>query len=203
MRVRLRPAPTRLEMRMLYPRPHDHTRWKDHLIRVEETIEMGKQLLGGDVCTDTRPPIVADLSCGDAAIARALGTVHSSRPDGTSKLILGDFASGYYYVGPIEKTIHEIPVPVDLFILSETLEHLDDPELVLREIRLYSRMLLLSTPVDADPAEERATNPEHLWAWSAEDVDQMLDEAGWQIAQHRVLEHPAGGIYNFGLWGCR
>lgn len=188
---------------MLYPRPHDHTRWKDHLIRVEETIKLGKQLLGGDVFTDARFPVIADLSCGDAAIARGLGTVHSSKPGETSKLILGDFAPGYSLTGPIEQTIHEIPVSVDLFILSETLEHLEDPELVLREIRVRSRMLLLSTPVDADVEMEQATNPEHIWAWSAEDVSEMLTSAGWQIGLHKVLEHPAGGIYNFGLWSAR
>lgn len=181
---------------MLYPRPHDHTRWKDHLIRVEETIKMGEQLLGGDVFTDTRFPIIADLSCGDAAIARALTPT-------ARNLILGDFAPGYEIQGPIERTICDLHVPVDLFVLSETLEHLEDPEAVLREIRTRSRMLLLSTPVDADPAEERATNPEHLWAWSAEDVDQMLDEAGWHWRQHRVLEHPAGGVYSYGLWAAR
>lgn len=164
---------------------------------------MGRQLLGGDVFTDTRPPIIADLSCGDATIARGLGMVHSSMPGGTSNLILGDFAPGYPFTGPIERTIHEVLMPVDLFILSETLEHLEDPEIVLREIRTRSRMLLLSTPVDADVAMERATNPEHLWAWSVEDIDEMLVAAGWTVAQHRVLEHPAGGIYSYGLWGCR
>ena len=87
---------------------------------------------------------------------------------------------------------------VDLWILSETLEHLDDPELVLRLIRERAKALVLSTPVGADGD----TNPEHLWSWSADDVAEMLEAAGWTVQLHKVLEHPAGGIYSFGLWGC-
>lgn len=194
MRKRLRPALTPVELQLLYPQPHEHTRWPDHLIRVEETIALGRELLIGDVELDIYPPVVADLSCGDATIARALrGEMEGGQ------VILGDFAPGYDHVGPIEETLFNLSRPVDLFILSETLEHLEDPDKVLALIRTRARMLLLSTPVDAFDD----TNPEHLWAWDVEEVEEMLATAGWKIAQHRVLDHPAGGIYNFGLWGCR
>lgn len=186
MRLRLRAAPNDFEMMLLYPRPHVHTRWADHIIRVDETTRMAAMMLphGG---------WVADLSCGDAAIARSLAEMHDA------KLMLGDFARGYAHQGRIEETALNIPPDsVDLWILSETLEHLNDPELVLRLIRERARALVLSTPVDADGD----TNAEHLWSWSSDDVAEMLEATGWTVQLHKVLEHPAGGIYSFGLWGA-
>jgi len=185
--MRLREAPNDFEMMLLYPRPHVHTRWADHIIRVDETIRMAAELLphGGTV---------ADLSCGDAAIARSLEKTHGA------PLILGDYAPGYPIQGRIEETALSIrpDEPVDLWVLSETLEHLDDPERVLSLIRERARSLMLSTPVDEG---RDVGNAEHLWSWSADDVAEMLERTGWTVQLHKVLEHPAGGIYNFGLWG--
>lgn len=186
MRVRLRSAPNEMEMLLLYPRPHVHTRWADHIIRVDETILMAAAMLpqGGTV---------ADLSCGDAAIARSLAVSHGAR------LILGDFAAGYEHQGRIEDTIQRIaPESVDLWILSETLEHLDDPEAVLWEIRRRAKALVLSTPL----GETDRSNREHVWGWDCEEVGRMLEATGWTPGLHKVLEHPAGGIYSFQLWGC-
>lgn len=186
MRVRLRLAPNEMEMLLLYPRPHVHTRWADHIIRVDETILMAAAML-------PRGGTVADLSCGDAAIARALAASHGAR------VILGDFAAGYEYRGRIEETIQCIaPGSVDLWILSETLEHLDDPEAVLREIRSRAKALVLSTP----DGETGRSNREHVWGWDCEEVGRMLEATGWTPQLHKVLEHPAGGVYSFQLWGC-
>ena len=186
MRVRLRPAPGPKEMQALYPTPHDHTRWADHIIRVDQTIRMAEQLL-------PRGGTVADLSCGDAAIARSLEQTHGAHA------ILGDFAEGYEYCGRIEETALCIaPDAVDLWILSETLEHLDDPELVLELIRKRARRLILSTPA----GERGAGNPEHLWGWDCEDIGRMLAHTGWTPIDYKLLEHPAGGIYNFMIWAA-
>lgn len=189
MRVRLRPAPNAMEMALLYPRPHAHARWADHVIRVGETIRLAQALLpvGGTV---------ADLSCGDGAIAHGLL--------GARNLILGDFAPGWPIQGPIERTALDVARDsVDLWILSETLEHLDDPELVLRLVRARARRLVLSTPDGErpDPADARC-NPEHVWGWDCEEVGRMLEATGWTPLRRRVLEHPAGGMYSFQLWGC-
>lgn len=186
MRVRLRPAPNEMEMMLLYPRPHVHTRWADHIIRVDETTRMAAQLLphGGTV---------ADLSCGDATIAHSLEASHGAR------LILGDYAPGYPIQGRIEETVFHVE-HADLWVLSETLEHLDDPERVLGLIRERADRLVLSTP-DGEPGGIKP-NAEHIWSWSCHDVAEMLERTGWTAQLHKVLEHPAGGIYSFGLWGC-
>lgn len=186
MRKRLRPMPLTAELAQLYATPHDHTRWADHLFRVDITSAMAALILpkGGRV---------ADLSCGDATIAHRLERSHGAQ------LQLGDFAPGYALTGPIETTINRID-PVQLFILSETLEHLDDPDAVLRAIRPKTGQLLLSTP----DGETDDSNPEHVWGWDAETVEKMLRDAGFMPDVHTTVDtRPAGGIYSYQIWACR
>lgn len=178
MRIRLRPAYTLEQLRGIYPQPHDHTRWPDHLIRVDRTIELARKM--------GVPGVVADLSCGDAAIGRALAP---------ETLILGDFAPGYPITGPVEDTIELLP-HVGMYICSETVEHLDDPDMVLTQIRSKSDSLVLSTPL----AEFLPVNPEHYWGWDTDGVGDMLRGAGWEpVMQEDVLTPWA----SYQLWGCR
>jgi hypothetical protein len=183
-RVREAHAPEALER--IYAQPHKSALWADHRLRVAVTIQLA-EAIGGPA----KPATVADLSCGDAVIARAVAPYALAH--------LGDYAPGYRYQGPIEKTIGEIPA-VDLFICTETIEHLDQPDAVLGQIRRQARALVLSTPLEAwDDA-----NLEHYWAWDREAVEDMLTSAGWRVDVFASLDcRPAGGEYNYGIWGCR
>jgi hypothetical protein len=188
MRVRLRPAPSETELAELYPAPHDHTRWSDHIVRVDVTIALARNVMrpGGTV---------ADLSCGNAAIAKALAASHSVR------LRLGDYAPGYELTGPITQTIAKLGHrEADLFICSETIEHLDEPDLTLRLIRDKASMLILSTP----DGETDTGNPEHLWGWDTAAVRAMLAAARWEPAIYTSLDlRPAGFLYCYQIWVCR
>lgn len=183
-RKRLRPAYTDEQLRDLYRTPHDHRRWPDHHLRVGVTIEVARWMAGDGV------DAAADLSCGNGAILERV-------PAG--RHYFGDFAPGYDIRGPIEQTIVDLPC-VDLFVCSETIEHLNDPDLVLGRIRNRSRMLVLSTPVDAWDD----TNPEHYWAWGRSDVEDMLTAAGWRPHVYATADfRPMGLPYCFGIWGVR
>jgi hypothetical protein len=175
-------------MGQLYPRPHDHTHWWDHRVRVDVSVAMGLHLLGGE-------GVIADLSCGDAAIPRGISAAFGGR----ARLTLGDYAPGHEHVGPIEQTVERVK-HADLWVLSETLEHLDDPDAVLRAIRPRTSCLLLSTP----DGETDHSNPEHLWCWDSEEVSAMLAAAGFAPIMHNHLDlRPAGCVYAFQIWGCR
>lgn len=183
-RQRLRPAYTDRQLAQLYAVPHDHRRWPDHHLRVNVTIEVARWVAGEGV------QAAADLSCGNGAILQAT-------PADTRHF--GDFAPGYEFAGPIEKTITDLP-EVDVFICSETLEHVDDPDLVLAAIRAKAGTLVLSTPVDAWADD----NPEHYWAWSRDDVEQMLGAAGFTSLVFTAVDfRPMGLPYCFGVWAAR
>ncbi len=180
MRKRLRKKYSEEELKLVYSKPHEHHHWEDHKIRVQYTIEVAKQIEGVES--------VADLSAGDATIINAL--------DVTNKFI-GDYASKYEFEGPIEDTIHDIP-KVDLFICSETLEHVDDPEYVLSMIRSKTNKLILTTP----EGKFDDTNPEHYWAWNKEGIEELLIATGFTPVRYEKLELAEKYYYDYQIWVC-
>jgi hypothetical protein len=182
-RERLRPAYSDEVLGTYYATPHRHFDNPDHRLRVAITIAMARAL--GPVQS------VADLACGDAAVASAVNA---------PQRYLGDLGVGYPIHGPIESTIEAIP-HVDLFVCTETMEHLDDPDTVLKAIRGKSTTLLLSTPVGCF----HDTNPEHYWAWDREAVEAMAADAGFAPFTYASLDLTSYGPdhYEFGIWLCR
>lgn len=182
---RLRPKWSDEELARIYEKPHDHKIYgRGHGVRVEVTQNILK-----DMVREVGAMSAADLSCGNGAILGILSI----------KKYLGDYAPGYKYVGPLEKTIHEIP-KVDIYVCSETLEHLDDPGYGLKLIREKSKSLILSTPIEA----WGDTNQEHYWSYDREGVEELLKEAGWTPNIFLFLDTTVfGEPYKYGIWGCK
>ena len=182
MRQRLRPAYTDEELAKVYQVPHDHTQWSDHRLRVQMTIAFASWFK--DVKT------IADLSAGDATIINSLEA---------DTRYIGDFAPAYDFVGVVDDTLDEIP-KVDLFICSETIEHLDNPEATLAKIRAKTRYLIVTTPI----GESNDNNPQHYWGWDEAGVKELLVGAGFEPVIYSALhfENP-GLIYDYQLWGCK
>lgn len=183
----------------MYAVPHDHSRWPDHVMRVKATIDLGKDMLAARL---PRPQsvVIADLSCGDGTIARALSAyVARSLPDIPARVILGDLAPGWEMHGPVESTIEEL-THVDLIVCTETVEHLEDPDAVLRRMRAKAGLLILSTPDDETPG----INREHLWTWDQDGVREMLAAAWWQPFMSRTVtwEDGNGWKWAYQIWGC-
>jgi hypothetical protein len=193
MRQRLRPAHSSRRLAELYGRPYNcWDRGEDHIERVFATAGLVAGVAHRHGLTT-----LADLSCGDGMIARY---ARALAPE--LELYLGDLVPAEWpnqplgVVGPIEETLEVCP-QVDLFLCSETLEHLDDPERVLVGIRKRSRWLVCSTPLAAwsDP------NPEHYWAWDEAELHDMLTHSGWTPRTYATLQ-PAPDYYRFQLWAA-
>lgn len=185
MRVRLRQAHSAEELARIYATPHEHGRYGyGHGLRVQSTIPLARWL-----AIDGRCDTVVDLSCGDAVIAEAVPV---------QRRILGDFAPRYELTGPIEQTLNQVSASLrTLFICSETVEHLDDPDAVLAAIREKATRLILSTPI----GEVDQGNIEHYWGWDQEGVRLMLEQAGWTEAARIDVLLP--DTYSYQIWACR
>jgi hypothetical protein len=181
MRIRLRPAYTNVEMENIYPKPHNHAQFKDHIIRVKKSIDLLKAY--------SSYKSIADLSAGDATIINSLEA---------QKKYIGDYALGYELRGHIDDTIKKIPI-VDLFICSETLEHLDDPDSTLKAIRAKTKYLFISTP----KGEDNSNNDQHYWGWDDEDVKEMLINAGFDPVVYFLLELKKDYYYDYQMWICK
>lgn len=181
MRIRLREAYNKQQLKEVYSEPHQHFGWADHRLRVQMTIAFASWF--GNVNS------IADLSAGDAAIINAIPA--------TNKYI-GDFAPGYEFQGSIDETIDLIP-NVDLFICSETIEHLDNPEATLKKIRAKTRNLIVTTP----DSEINDGNPQHYWGWDSVGVRELLEGAGFKPVIFNTLQFQDPNlIYDYQFWGC-
>lgn len=178
-----------------YPDGYHTHQWGDHVQRVAASAEYIIDVIGQtDIVT------IGDLSCGDAGIPIRVGQHYSSA------LILGDlnpcFDAGVTIVGALPGTLEELPSGgVDLYICSETIEHVEDPDFLLAEIRRRAHRLFVSTPVD-EPVTYG--NLEHYWSWGTDDVELMLRSTGWTPIDHQVFTpdpRPEGG-YDFQMWVC-
>lgn len=189
MRNRQRPAWTPEQLATIYAGPHDHRVLGDgHTGRVDGLVRLGRE-----VWPD--PTFVADLSAGNGVIARGIGGAH---------ITLGDFAPHpeFQLHGPIEDLLDEID-PVDVFVCAETLEHLDDPDLVLRKIRVKANALVCSVPICETPYDD--LNGEHYWAFDRAGAEAMLRQAGWDPVLYEQVTAAPGSVkatYECGLWAC-
>lgn len=181
---RLRPSHSQEFLDKLYAEPHNHWLYgRGHGLRVKIT-----QVIAADVAREVQAQTVADLSCGNGDIARSLDLT----------MFLGDYASGYEYSGPLEDTLEQIP-EVSLYICSETLEHLNNPEKVLSTIRGKAKALVLTTPINAWEDD----NKEHYWAWDREGVESLLLKTGWSPNVFASLDSTVfKETYTYGIWGC-
>lgn len=179
---RVRPEWSDEELSKIYATPHNHVIYgRGHGERVASTVALARKHLPGNTLS------VADLSCGNAYIAKALAC---------PTMILGDYAPGYEYTGKLETNLALIP-DVDAYILSETLEHVNDPQLVLTLIRDKAKHLVLSTPLEC----WGDTNAEHYWAWDQAGVEELMTNAGWTVKAFDFVDSRTyGEPYLYGIW---
>lgn len=180
-RERCRPRYSDDELDEIYDRSWQlEPDWLDHVQRFDFTERLAVKLIND---TDRT---AADLSAGDGYWSRRL-------PD--LEWTLSDYVPAHQLFGPIEETIHQIS-PVDVFFCCETIEHLDDPDYILQQIRGKTKKLVLSTP----KKYEVDINPEHYWSWDDEAVKEMLIIAGFNPIEYLETTYQPG--YIFQIWGC-
>ena len=131
------------------------------------------------------PETIVDLSAGGGKIAKEIGRYFGVEP------FLSDLSYKYGYAmhGPMEDVIEHIP-DWDLWINTETVEHLEDPDYILRRGREKAKRMLLSTPT-LEKVERQAEG--HLWVWDRAGVERMCVAAGWRPVHFEQISL-------FGIW---
>lgn len=179
--------------RARYPQGYDHTVWPDHIERIRASVEfLSPWIRGRQIHT------AADLSCGD-------GTLIELLPWPVEVRARGDLVTAPYLdvVGPLPDTLDTLEGErTDLYLCSETIEHMADPDALLARIAEVADHLFLSTPVGEPPD---SGNLEHYWSWDPGDVRDMLLATGWQpMAYQRfrpVYQAPGDPHpYTFQFW---
>ena len=163
-----------------YEHHFSHRSHESHISRVEHTIKIGQGLIDR-VGIKT----IADFSAGDRAIVMGLA--------GYEEAWLSDYSDDGV---DILDRLREDTRTYDLFVCTETIEHVEQPWTLLEEIAKRTTWILLSTPLDEDPTEN---NWEHYWSFGADDVDDLLTQAGFDWSVVNVFK-PATGPYTYQIW---
>jgi hypothetical protein len=188
-----------------YQVKRDNYRFGDHVLRVQLT---------GALIAWFMPDTVMDPAAGDGTIVAA---AHRVRP--ISGAYLNDVSRpNFYFFGttmrpwlpdqldarclPIEDALSE-DRQFDLVVLTEILEHVEDPVSILRMARQRATCLVASSPLFADDGLID-WNPEHLWQFDAVGYEQMLKEGGWDPVTFIPISFTDPNYeYTFQLWGAK
>lgn len=200
MMKQLRPFRDEAVEREVYSRTYDHTRWQEHRNRVMFTAQVIRDYMVAQSALES-PYFIADLSAGDQVLALTAARMagHYIYPKNV-RLLTGDIAPGCMLTAPISQSISLLAdQSVDMFICSETLEHMQRPDWLLAEIRRVAKHAIISTPAwpDDQPDWSDEANEEHYWQWNTEALSMMLHEAGFTNLEFRLLpeEH-----YTYQIW---
>jgi len=176
----------------------DNNVWPDHQLRT---------LVTAGLIAWKKPERIIDPACGDGSIVMASTELH--RP---TKAVLSDISTKSIAAISKNKPPKYIQVKVqdifdalkgpedyDLIVLSETLEHLSDPDTILSLARDRGKMLVASSPQMRKTQVD--SNKEHLWMFDAEGYRGMLMKAGWDPINKTTLEFTSE--YDFQIWVCQ
>lgn len=175
--------------------------WPDHLLRVPSTAAAVSWF---------EPETIGDPACGDASVV-----LTADRLNGIRHAYLGD-RSGPQVEDLARREVEEAwPFPttlsqglmvdtmlgwpqLDLMVLTECLEHVEDPDAVLRMAAARAKHLVASSPLGETFGDN---NPFHVWAWDEAGYRKMIEDAGWRVVSLTTLSFtdPAR-IYRFGIW---
>jgi SAM-dependent methyltransferase len=192
--------------RLAHP-PFDYQTLRNNMGWFEHRVRLG-MIAGAMASSECRS--VLDPAAGDGSLEElaerlfhfdwvVLGDI--SQPN-VNEMIdrYGDRPGWRFACGDIMDIIADGP-PVDLIVLSEILEHLEDPDAVLRAARDRAGTLIASSPVMRPGQVD--DNPEHLWMFDRTGYRDMLQGAGWRTMYSSVIEFPPASYYDFQLWVCK
>ena len=182
---KLRPFYTPDELKAMYGATYDPNRWPEHTLRLERTRQIAQDLIYEH---DLRN--VADYSCGDGTLIRGLKMFNDAGYEAT------DVGKGD---PPIEEMVLTMPF-TDLFICTETIEHLEAPWTVLEWVARRARYIVLSTPLDESPD---IGNYEHYWSFTEWDVATILAQSGFSEDQKFEALTKAAWTYTYQIWTAR
>jgi hypothetical protein len=167
------------ELKSCYGKHYDPTVWPEHMKRIEATKAFIQRLVD-----DQGLKTAADYSAGGTPLMASVANLEL--------LETSDYSlSGRDIIDEVRRM-----EPVDLYVCTETIEHLECPWTLIEEVARKTRWLVLSTPLDEPWG---SGNWEHYWGFTLDDVRTMLEQSGISPMRQQIV-HGENWTYAYQLW---
>lgn len=164
---------------------HEHRERAPHLeqpwqaVRIYKAVEFVKQV---------NPASVVDLGCGDGGLLSQLFPLLAWGYDFQPSNEEGWRLRGVS--GELRDVFNERPDDLrwgELAVVTEVLEHLDDPHSAVRWVGEHSKYIVASSPDDEHP-EPGYDHDCHLWGWDMEGYAKLFTDAGFEVLAHEKVD---------------
>jgi predicted TPR repeat methyltransferase len=166
---------------------HEHRERAPHL---EQSVHVGRLHLAAEFVRVYGVAVdIVDLGCGDGGL---LSLLRGMVAPGVS-LRGYDFApansQGWLERGVQAEALNFVEqwasvAEADLYVMTEVLEHLQDPHQMVRRVYARNAVLVCSSPfTESDLSHDGA----HAWAWDQEGYVKMITDAGFTIERHETV----------------
>lgn len=196
-----------MRQRLDRPEPFDYSAavrtnetWPDHRLRT---------LVTAAAIAWLTPDSILDVACGDASIVRAAQRLHAMKHIYLNDVSEAQVASLKDAAGlalalantkfgsmDAHHLLESVTGKVDVIVMTEFLEHVEDPDELLRLAATKARFLVASSP-EMRPGQIDI-NPEHLWSFDRDGYRGLLGGNGWITRQYTHLNFPTE--YDFQIW---
>jgi 2-polyprenyl-3-methyl-5-hydroxy-6-metoxy-1,4-benzoquinol methylase len=138
---------------------------------------------------------VLDIGCGPAtklmSLISPVATVYGIDQPSAIEYCIAQYGEGHYFSDNFEDPSLELDVHFGLIICSDVIEHMQDPDMLLRYIKRFcarDTLICISTPDRERLRGRRCANSpkkEHVREWSSAEFRCYLAKSGFEIVDQR------------------
>lgn len=147
---------------------------------------------------------VLDYGCGYGSLLNVLRSCGATTYgiDYDTKCIKTIIDNGHYYLEPDFDYENALPQKWNVVCLSHALEHVREPERLLRYLSRHSPLIFIEVPKYTRFLQEQFIDQEgHLWFFSEKGLRALVEKAGLRIVASSSAGPPLNLFWS-GLWGA-
>lgn len=165
---------------------HEHRERAAHL---EQSWQNGRLYMAAKLIRSVNPRDVVDLGCGDGGLLSLIKDIPSWGYDFAPNNAAGWAERGV--TAELRDVFNDYsftPKWAELVVLTEVLEHTDDPHFIVDWVSRNCKYLVASVPHDEQPGEHVIEGcHEHIWGWDEQGFKELIGEH-FQILNYRRVD---------------
>ena len=157
-----------------YPSTYDYHKDRERAPHLEQNWHRGRLFMAAKFIRKANPRSVVDLGCGDGGLLSLIKDIPSwgydfcpaNQEGWEERGVTAEFADVF-------NTDFE-PKWGELVVMTEVLEHLENPHAVVEWVARNATYFVASSPLNERPEDHGDELHEHLWAWDKEGFTEMI-----------------------------